>query len=402
MTTSVKMQAHMLLAGVGAVAAASYPLAQGSVLFNLVHHTALAATIGGLADWWGVTAIFAKPLGIAAPGTDMLRTRYAELQRGLVDFVCEDLLSAENVMQGVAQENFAQLFVGHFREQENLDAAWKVVQPLADEVLHKLNTQEAEQLLLTEVPRYLPSLHLADIVLNVAQRAVANGRLNGIWDILRQEGKRLLHCAEFTALLKNMAQRAETHYTQDSILRDFFVSGKAEEMVPYFVERLESVVDDLGDSGSALRRLIDNWLLAKLEELRHDIAFQNWLNDKAAQLLSQYALNLRAQLREQDAAWLRQLAQEKLAELAGSEEKLAQFDVALKKFVKKALDEKQDALRMLITERLAQFERDKVIELFRERVGDDLQNIRISGTLIGGLLGALLFILSTLAERLVA
>ena len=57
MAASVKTQANALLAGVGVVAAASYPLAQGSVLLDFVHHTALAATIGGLADWWGVTAI---------------------------------------------------------------------------------------------------------------------------------------------------------------------------------------------------------------------------------------------------------------------------------------------------------------------------------------------------------
>lgn len=401
MTTSVKMQAHTLLAGVGVVAAASYPWAQGSVLINLVHHTALAATIGGLADWWGVTAIFAKPCGVAAPGTDMLRKRYAELQQGLVDFVCQDLLSAQNVMQALAQENFAQLVVGYFREQKNMDAAWKVVQPLADEVLQKLNTHEAEQLLLTEVPRYLPSLHLSDILLNVAQRAVANNRLDGIFALVRQEGKKLLHCAEFTALLKNMAYSAEAHYTQDSILRDFFVSGKAEDLLPFFVQKLEGVLDDLCDSTSELRRMLDAWLLTKLEDLRRDITFQNWVNDKAAQFVTQYALGLHSQLREQDAAWLRQLAQEKLAELAGSAEKMAQFDAALKKFVEKALDEKQDVIRTLIMERLATFARDEVIGMLEARVGDDLQNIRISGTLIGGLLGALLFFVSTLAERLV-
>ena len=57
MAASVKAQANALVAGVGVVAAASYPWAQGSVLLDFVHHTALAATIGGLADWWGVTAM---------------------------------------------------------------------------------------------------------------------------------------------------------------------------------------------------------------------------------------------------------------------------------------------------------------------------------------------------------
>ena len=42
-----------------------------------------------------------------------------------------------------------------------------------------------------------------------------------------------------------------------------------------------------------------------------------------------------------------------------------------------------------------------MIEKMEQRVGDDLQNIRKSGTCIGGLMGAVLFIIATMAERLV-
>ena len=76
---TVKTQAHCLLAGAAAVAACAWPWAQSSMAADFVHHTALAATIGGLADWWGVTALFKRPLGINAPGTDVLRNNYERL-----------------------------------------------------------------------------------------------------------------------------------------------------------------------------------------------------------------------------------------------------------------------------------------------------------------------------------
>ena len=66
-----------------------------------------------------------------------------------------------------------------------------------------------------------------------------------------------------------------------------------------------------------------------------------------------------------------------------------------------ALELKQDALRQLISEKLAGFKRDDVIGKLKAKVGDDLQNIRISGTVIGGLLGAVLFMVAAMAERLV-
>lgn len=402
MTASVKMQANMLLAGVGALALASYPWAQGNIVMNLVHHTALAASIGGLADWWGVTAIFARPLNIPAPGTDMLRERYDELQAALVDFVCEDLLAPANIMQALEQEKLAQVVVEHFSERENVLAAWEVLQPLVEEILAKLNTQEAEQLLLDEVPHYLPSLELPDILLDVAQRAVANRRLDGIWQLIVEQGRQLLGSAEFSAFLRDIARRADLHYTQNSFLRDLFAGGMLEERIPArFTKFLKETLGELGDAGSELRRTVDNWLLTKLEELRRDIAFRNWINEKAAQFVAEKALLWRAELQHEDAAWLLELAQKKIAELAGSEEQQGRLDTAIKRFLEQALASRQDGLRELITKQLNRFERDEVVALLQTQVGDDLQNIRISGTLIGGLLGALLFIVELMAERLV-
>ena len=66
-----------------------------------------------------------------------------------------------------------------------------------------------------------------------------------------------------------------------------------------------------------------------------------------------------------------------------------------------ALELKQDALRQLISEKLSGFKRDDGIAKLQAKVGDDLQNIRISGTVIGGLLGAVLFMVAAMAERLV-
>ena len=400
--TSVKTQANVLLAGVGTVALASYPWAAGSVAVSFVHHAALAATIGGLADWWGVTAIFARPLGIAAPGTDMLRGHYDELKAALVDFVCEYVLAPAQVMQVLGEEKLAQVLVEHFTERENIMEAWSVVQPLAEDVLHRLNTKECEQLLLQEVPRYLPSLHLADILLDVVQRAVANRQLDGIWQLLAKQGKRLLQSAELQGFLQDMARKADLHYTQDSFLRDLFAGGLLEDNIPEkFTQFLEERLKELTDADSELRRTIDNWLLTKLEELRRDIAFRNWLNNKAAQLVTSQALLLREELRQADAGWLLRLAEEKIAELAASEAKQVELDIALKRFLQNALENNQDGVRSMVEKSLEKYAADEVVQTLQERTGDDIQNIRISGTLIGGLLGAGLFLVELIAERLV-
>ena len=399
---TVKTQAHCLLAGAAAAAVCAWPWAQSSLAADFVHHTALAATIGGLADWWGVTALFKRPMGINAPGTDVLRNNYERLTTGLADFVSNDLLTAENVMQAVADENFAKLLLAHFAQQQNVERLWQTVRPLAEHALQLLNTRQAEQLLLQELPKYIASLRIPEILVDALQKAVANGSFNGLWQLAAQDAKQILHKAEFIALLEGLAKMAEEEYNKDSLLRNLFVSGQAAKLVPLFVQELEKTLDALADPASELRRQLDNWLLARMEDYRHDIAFADWLNGKLSQMATAKALAFKELLQTQDVDILLQLLQNRLQLLANSEVEQGKLDHALKELLLQVLTMQHDTVYDLVLHKLQSYDRDELIAKMELRVGDDLQNIRKSGTCIGGLMGAVLFIIATLAERLVS
>ena len=399
---TVKTQAHCLLAGAAAAAVCAWPWAQSSLAADFVHHTALAATIGGLADWWGVTALFKRPMGINAPGTDVLRNNYERLTTGLADFVSNDLLTAENVMQAVADENFAKLLLAHFAQQQNVERLWQTVRPLAEHALQSLNTSQAEQLLLQELPKYIASLRIPEILVDALQKAVANGSFNGLWQLLAQDAKQILHKAEFTALLEGLAQMAEEEYNKDSLLRNLFVSGQAAKLLPLFVRELEKTLDALADPASELRRQLDNWLLARMEDYRHDIAFADWLNGKLSQMATAKALAFKELLQTQDVDILLQLLQNRLQLLANSEVEQGKLDHALKELLLQVLTMQHDTVYDLVLQKLQSYDKNDLIAKMELRVGDDLQNIRKSGTCIGGLLGAVLFVIATLAERLVS
>ena len=399
---TVKTQAHCLLAGAAAAVVCAWPWAQSSLAADFVHHTALAATIGGLADWWGVTALFKRPMGINAPGTDVLRNNYERLTTGLADFVSNDLLTAENVMQAVADENFAKLLLAHFAQQQNVERLWQTVRPLAEHALQSLNTRQAEQLLLQELPKYIASLRIPEILVDALQKAVANGSFNGLWQLAAQDAKQILHKAEFTALLEGLAQMAEEEYNKDSLLRNLFVSGQAAKLVPLFVQELEKALDALADPASELRRQLDNWLLARMEDYRHDIAFADWLNGKLSQMATAKALAFKELLQTQDVDILLQLLQNRLQLLVNSEVEQGKLDHALKELLLQVLTMQHDTVYDLVLHKLQSYDKDDLIAKMELRVGDDLQNIRKSGTCIGGLLGAVLFVIATLAERLVS
>ena len=81
-------------------------------LWDLLEAGFLASTVGGLADWFAVTAIFRKPLGISYR-TDILRKNRGRIMQALVDYAANDLLSADHIMAAARRLDMAQMFVAY-------------------------------------------------------------------------------------------------------------------------------------------------------------------------------------------------------------------------------------------------------------------------------------------------
>src|SRR5919107_3176761 len=61
-----------------------------------------AGMVGGLADWFAVTALFRRPLGLPIPHTALIPTRKDALGRSLGSFVEENFLAPETVTERLA------------------------------------------------------------------------------------------------------------------------------------------------------------------------------------------------------------------------------------------------------------------------------------------------------------
>ena len=101
-----KYKATIALAISVAGAAGTAGLAKAGFWGGMLHNGFLAATIGGMADWFAVTALFRKPLGISYRTEIIIRNRQRIMQ-AVVDFAGNDLLGADNVMKFVRQQDTA-------------------------------------------------------------------------------------------------------------------------------------------------------------------------------------------------------------------------------------------------------------------------------------------------------
>ena len=56
-----------------------------------------AAMVGALADWFAVTALFHKPMGLNIPHTNLIETRKNDIGENLGDFVVENFLKPKQI-----------------------------------------------------------------------------------------------------------------------------------------------------------------------------------------------------------------------------------------------------------------------------------------------------------------
>ena len=95
------------------------------------------------------------------------------------------------------------------------------------------------------------------------------------------------------------------------------------------------------------------------------------------------------------------LVDAKIDEFKRDEKLQEKFDALIKDFIENLLEEYRGQIPQMIRERLDKFSDDELTEFVESHVADDLQMIRINGSICGGLVGMFLFIVAQVIEHLV-
>lgn len=207
-----KQKANLALA----ISAAGFlgTLPAGGFWGGLLHHGFLAATVGGLADWFAVTAIFSKPLGISYR-TDILRRNRQRIMDALVMFASDDLLSVKNIMQVVRRQDVAQLLVAYLEHRGGRERLVETVDHVAVRAVNTLDSAKVAgeiEIILKDGLRTIPiervameglqilaeeqySCHLIRALAEIAQRVLASPVLREMLkenvSLLRKEYERI-------------------------------------------------------------------------------------------------------------------------------------------------------------------------------------------------------------------
>lgn len=401
-----KYKATAALAVSIAGAAGTTGLAQTGFLGGMVHNGFLAATIGGLADWFAITALFRKPLGISYRTEIIIRNRQRIMQ-AVVDFAANDLLATENIMKFVNQQDlgeFLTIFVRKYGQEKLMPHVEKIA-------------VQMEQELSAEAMAKLMAPHMKNLLTDDLLESMAGEMLAGLSH--EEQSKRLLY-----VLAEGLEQ-----LLKDQKLKQLLAEYMEELLTEYgnAVTSRAFVIGLLGLSGNKLADQLSDKIAHWLSELSQNPARESqavaWLSDKLKQLSQKdNVVQLLAQMMG------KKLTEEKLQAIlqdvldgllskgalsrqlvAWAEGYLAQFlensawqqqaDSWLKKWLADELGKHHDIITHMIEERLGQLSDKELVEFTEAKVADDLQMIRINGSVIGSLVGMGLYAIVYLAGQ---
>jgi len=396
-----------------AISAAGFlgTLPAGGFFGGLAHHGFLAATIGGLADWFAVTAIFGRPLGISYR-TDILRRNRGRIMDALVTFASDDLLSVENIMQTVDDQDTAGLFAFYL---EHRGGHVRLRQVAHDVVLRAVNTLDTQRIADEVAPVLAESLRdvpLERAFLDVVRLLADERHSRPILQTFLGIAERVLASPVLHDVLLENVTALRKSYEKDSFGRAFLLSslGLTDEHITAMIcERLAAKVKDIQESDTEAYAAAKADFEMMLIALSHDESLAAALADWKIDLLQSFDIRplladwMECNLKGVQPFWVDALdafIDKKIGVFVSSKPWQRRFDRFVKTFLADELKKHHDAIPGLVRERLDEMSDDKLVAFVEAKVQDDLQMIRINGAIVGSLVGMGLYLLVELAERM--
>ncbi len=368
-----------------------------------VQATAEASMVGGLADWFAVTALFRHPLGIPIPHTAVIPERKEQFAATLGEFVQESFLTPDVIAERVAAAGLGPRLAAWLTVPANADrlaglladGAAAVADVVEDDVVHQL-VDDVVAHLLSVVP-FAP----------LAGRGLA----------LAMEGGR--HQAVLDSALRSLDRYVSEH--QDDLRRRladrspwWLPDAVEERVVRRLADRAHRLIGAIAaDPGHDLRRQLDvrlAQLAADLQtspelrrrgqELAREVLAKPELRTWVASVWAELKADVRAQAAVPGSPVRQRLAGAVLA--AGARLQVdpalaARLDQGAVAGARYATEHLGDEAAALITSTISRWDAEETSDRLELLLGPDLQYIRINGTIVGGLAGLVLHTITQVA-----
>lgn len=395
-----KLFATGLLALMAALTVLSYVLPPG-LGADLLQASAKAGFVGGIADWFAVTAIFRHPFGLPIPHTAIIPRQKARLGRSLGRFVAGHVFTPAEVSRVLGRLDLPAILARFLADPVAARPAARALAEMLPRVLATVEDGRARRTMARLMPRLVGGPGAGRIVARALRTLVEGGRHQEVLGFLLTELRTVLD-NRHEALHGFIQEKVRA---QGGRLVGWVLGAQVAERV---LGVLRDELDRMGPEGSHIRDAFDHWVRAEIDRMETD-------PDRAAEIgravrrvvahdtVQAWLWDVWARMRVALEADAKRPGSHTLSVIEGALGNLgiflrddagarARLQAAAESVIATMLPSAQVQLADFIASVVAGWDANEITDKLEVRIGPDLQWVRVNGTLVGFVVGGLLFL----------
>ncbi|GGW75462.1 DUF445 domain-containing protein [Alteromonas halophila] len=385
-----------------------YPVVADSHWLGLIKMASEAALIGGLADWFAVSALFRPiPSRFPIPHTNIVARNKPAIADNLSRFVRDKFFNTQALTQLIESSQPARGAGRWLQRRQNAGRAAGYLNDIFAGSLHLIDDAPVKAMLLDTSKRALNNLNLVPLI-GAAFRLMSKERHHQA--LLNRLLMRLTAMLSTPAAREQLAEKLNSwlkteHARLSRLLPSSWLSRQGADIA---VNAIASTLQDINDDPAhPARRELDRQIAVFIRRLERDPEYAEKIDAVKHRLLNNAALHHYLHTLWEDLhQWLeRDLASPQgktVTALTDVFEGIGQristtpaLAASLDKHISEAGQYMAPELAEFLTEHIRQtilaWDETALVEQIELNIGSDLQRVRINGTLVGGLIGALLY-----------
>jgi uncharacterized membrane-anchored protein YjiN (DUF445 family) len=365
--------------------------------WRFVRAFAEAAMVGGLADWFAVTAIFRRPLGLPIPHTAVIPNNQDRIADAVGRFIADNFLKGELVAERVKDKDLTETLAKWLADPAQSSALASGIVQAVPTLLDALDDETVSDFLRKQAAEAAEGARVAPAFGSVLEALAEQGRHQVVLDALLKQGYHLLE--ENKELIRDKVRErsgwlmrfvsadrkvADTVINAVNDLLYEVASSPAHPVRAQLSEMVSKFAGDLRDDPE-LQARVGGWI--------KEAAAHPTIGDAVEAGWNEFKIALRRDCAAPDGklrAWLEDALTNLGTGLLREPGVRAALNARLRSLLVELANRHGEDVAKLVSETIRRWDSQTIVEKLESNVGRDLQYIRLNGTVIGGIVGLIL------------
>lgn len=356
-----------------------------------------AAMVGALADWFAVTALFHYPLGLKIPHTNLIENSKEKIGDNLGNFVVDNFLSPQNIRPYILKLKVSASVGEWLFKSKNQGILIRETSEIVLNIIRKADDATVIKFISKKAGEITSGLNLNQIAGNGLEYVIEKNEHQKLVTSLSKQIKNYV--------LQNQGMVRERVKKESFSLIPKFVDDRIADKITAGLSGYFQEVEE--DENHPLRQEITKKLAAFASEMKTEERWKNEFQNLKNNFLQEEKLdslasdiwisakkNILEELSREDSA-IKKYLRKNLSELAGNLQHDEKFQYRIDHWIRvtayKYILKNTHQFGELISSTVGNWEGKELSRKLELEVGKDLQFIRVNGTLVGGLVGLVIY-----------